>query len=305
MMPTPEWSVVVATVGGPRLERCLESLSVLDHPSFELLVVDNRPDNPRARAAAERFSAIYLAEPRPGLSRARNAGARAASGEHIAFLDDDSAARANWLSAYQPVFAEQRVAAATGRIHLESAVSPAARRWAAVSGEDHGNQPQWVDASTDHWFELTNFGGLGRGGNMAMRRSLFTSGWAFREDLGLPHRVLGEDHYAMFDLVRRGWTVAYVPEAGVDHPAVRSEKELRERRRRVLRGSSGYMAMLLAEEPGFRKRVARYAWEGIRGVRRPWRTAEGAGRGASRLDLFRAGLEGCIGYVATRFRQSG
>jgi glycosyltransferase involved in cell wall biosynthesis len=69
----------------------------------ELVIVDNDPDA-SARAAADRlahdapFPVIYAHEPKPGVATARNAGMAAASGELIAFLDDDEEAPPDWLA---------------------------------------------------------------------------------------------------------------------------------------------------------------------------------------------------------------
>ncbi|WMS43689.1 glycosyltransferase [Acuticoccus sp. MNP-M23] len=89
---------------GP-LARALESLAALDVPadlSVDVLVVDNAADGTAAdvvAAASLPFAARCLREPRPGVSSARNAGVAAATGDIVAFVDDDCAADPGWLAA--------------------------------------------------------------------------------------------------------------------------------------------------------------------------------------------------------------
>lgn len=76
----------------------------VDPAELELVIVDN-DQVPSARAVADDlgrgapFPVIYAHEPRPGVAFARNAGMAKASGELIAFLDDDEEAPAGWLAA--------------------------------------------------------------------------------------------------------------------------------------------------------------------------------------------------------------
>jgi len=70
----------------------------------ELVVVDNDAV-PSARDAVEALSAespfpvVYVHEPHSGVANARNAALEQASGDLIAFLDDDEEAPPHWLSA--------------------------------------------------------------------------------------------------------------------------------------------------------------------------------------------------------------
>jgi glycosyltransferase involved in cell wall biosynthesis len=84
-------SVIVPTCDRPALLRqALASIRALEGPdlTFEILIGDNG-SAPETPAAAEEFGAIYLKAHTRGPSAARNVGLRAATGEYIAFLDDD------------------------------------------------------------------------------------------------------------------------------------------------------------------------------------------------------------------------
>lgn len=84
------------------LPAAIESLVNQDLPadSFEIIVVDNSPDQAGAARFGQRYAGLsnltYLVEPKPGLSNARNRGTAAALGRIVAFIDDDARARPSW-----------------------------------------------------------------------------------------------------------------------------------------------------------------------------------------------------------------
>jgi glycosyltransferase involved in cell wall biosynthesis len=301
-MTRPKCSVVVCTRGRPSLlERCLASLTALDHPSYEVVVVDNTAGDPETRRIAEDGAARYLTEPRPGLSRARNAGGRAAFGDAVAFTDDDAVASPGWLSAHTTALdGDPTLSATTGRILLAPPDEPGPRAYAAVGGEDLGTDPFRVDRTTPDWFERANFGGVGVGPNMALRRSLFDEGWGFPEHLGPPHAIAGEEHFAFFDLIRTGHAIAYVPDALVHHYCVRTIEDVNRRKARIVRGLAAYSLMLLVEEPGYRVATLRYLVKAARGTRRDWRTEATEQRFATQGTLIRAAAAAPIVYIRSR-----
>jgi GT2 family glycosyltransferase len=93
----PRISVVVCTYNGRRtLARCLEALDRLDYPDYEVIVVDDGSTDGSAAIAAE-LGARTIRTPNGGLSSARNVGAAAATGEIVAYLDDDAFPDPHWL----------------------------------------------------------------------------------------------------------------------------------------------------------------------------------------------------------------
>ena len=103
----PAISVVIPTYARPdRLRRCLTALCALDCPSprFEVIVVDDGSPEPPVDLVAEfaqRLNIRLLQRPHAGPASARNAGATEATGEFLAFTDDDCAASPSWLSAME------------------------------------------------------------------------------------------------------------------------------------------------------------------------------------------------------------
>ena len=95
--PWPLISVIVCTHNGERtLPECLERLSSLIYPNFEVIVVDDGSSDASPDIAKAHGVNLVQTEHR-GLSFARNAGVARAKGEIIAFLDDDAYPDADWL----------------------------------------------------------------------------------------------------------------------------------------------------------------------------------------------------------------
>ena len=91
-------SVIVPTCDRPKsLRRALESIRKLEGAdlSLEILVADNGPCH-ETRTIADEFGAVYLHVERKGPSEARNAAMAVATGDYLAFLDDDDA----WLEGH-------------------------------------------------------------------------------------------------------------------------------------------------------------------------------------------------------------
>lgn len=93
----PSFSVVVCSYNGARtIAQCLEGLSKLTYPKFEVIVVDDGSTDETATIAS-RFDCNVISIPNGGLSNARNVGAQAATGDVIAYLDDDAFPTTYWL----------------------------------------------------------------------------------------------------------------------------------------------------------------------------------------------------------------
>jgi glycosyltransferase involved in cell wall biosynthesis len=278
---TPSCSVVICTRDRPELlNRCLDAVSRLTYPKFDVLVVDNAPKDARAWEIAKRWGTQYMIEPVLGVSRVRNCGAFASDGEIVAYLDDDFEPEPGWLKALALEFADPKVMAVAGQIcaletEAETNELPAAILGLYIGGPDR----RVADRMTPSWFELTNFGGITPGGNMAFRRSAFEVWPGFDERLGRGALLLGgEEHYAFFSLVDRGYRVVYTPHAVVRHPLPRNILELRECYLKDLRAAIGYMTLLLVEKPCYRRATLKYILEGVKGVKRTWRFREGEPR---------------------------
>ncbi|HEY8609264.1 MAG TPA: glycosyltransferase [Noviherbaspirillum sp.] len=128
-------SVVVPSKGRPQLlNRCLASLVLqrFDPERFEIIVVDDGPDDGTREVVTDWAShtegkgpeVIYIPSMGPhGPAAARNHGWRAARGAIIAFTDDDTIARTDWLKNGVRAF-EDGVDAVCGRIVMPLSGTP-------------------------------------------------------------------------------------------------------------------------------------------------------------------------------------
>jgi O-antigen biosynthesis protein len=216
----------------------------------------------------------------PGLSRARNLGAMTCIAEVVAYLDDDSLAEPNWLSILMQEFKDPLVMAVTGSIKALRVETEAERLCALLAAaQSNGHERRVIDSQTPRWFEITNFGGIGDGGNMAFRRKAFEVWPGFDERLGRGAVIDGgEEHLAFFSLLQRGFRVAYSPHAVVRHPFPRDMQELRRRKLRALTSAAAYVTLLFVEEPHHRRALIKYVLDGFRGTPRSWRNSPGQSR---------------------------
>jgi len=95
---SPKVSVVVASYNGARtLKACLDSLSKLNYPDYEVILVDDGSTDNTSQIASLYPAFRYLHQTNHGLSVARNTGIAAATGEIVAFTDSDCRADEDWL----------------------------------------------------------------------------------------------------------------------------------------------------------------------------------------------------------------
>lgn len=100
----PHVSVVVCTYNGNRTIRAtMNGLRRIDYPSFDVIVVDDGSVEPVASIVAP-YGVRYIRTPNQGLSAARNVGLAAATGEIVAYIDDDAYPDPHWLKYLAAVF---------------------------------------------------------------------------------------------------------------------------------------------------------------------------------------------------------
>ena len=169
------------------LDACLRSLADLDYPDYEVIVVDNRPPGSPVDLPGVRV----LPETRPGISAARNRGLEAATGEIVAFTDDDVEVDPGWLLAIATRLEHPEEACVNGlalpreletsaQVALEEyyggfgprTFEPVSHRMRAPRGCSL-LRPATVDALDDDGrrrsFSLYAAGSFGAGANMAFR----------------------------------------------------------------------------------------------------------------------------------------
>lgn len=200
----------------------LESILASQLPSqirWEILIADNRSSDETREVVNDfemRFPGRirYLFEPRPGKSYALNSAIAAATGNVLAFADDDITVTSQWLDALTAPILRGPWTGCGGRVFAQ---------WVSAV-------PKWLD--TTSWIAagpLVQFD-LGpdacalretpMGTNMAFRKSLFEHYGAFRTDFG-PRpgsEIRNEDSEFVRRLLHGGEPLFYEPAAIVYHP---------------------------------------------------------------------------------------
>lgn len=310
----PPLSVVVATRERPgSLARCLDSLLALDYPSLEIIVVDNAPlTRTTAELVTTRYAGrvAYATEPRRGLANAHNRGLAAATGEVIAFTDDDVVVHREWASALIEAFRlRPRAGCVTGLIMpAELETRPQAmleRRGAFAKGfrltEHH------ADVRGTHPLFPFTAGRLGSGANMAFRADVLRAAGGFDPALGTGTAARGgDDLLAFFRTAVDGNSIVYQPAALVWHHHRKEPGALAQQAFGYGVGLGAYLAAAVAREPRTVFRLLRKLPAGIMYALRDSRpdAADPEAWPARLARLERYGLFcGPAAYVRSRWRE--
>ena len=255
----PFISVVVCTRDRPtQLATCLRRLEQQAYPHFEVVVVDNAPTTDAVRALVEGVARgpaqfRYHAESRPGLSWARNAGVATATGNIIAFLDDDDEADKHWLTGIAAGFSRSRnIGCVAGLILPAQLDNPAEHLFEQLGGHRKGRGfiPDTFSRSGPQspLFPLPPFG---TGANMAFRRETLASIGGFDVALGAGTRTCaGEDTLALTLAMLSGYEIAYEPSALMWHHHRSDMDSLTRQLHGYSIGLTAFYAALLRHRPG-------------------------------------------------------
>jgi glycosyltransferase involved in cell wall biosynthesis len=203
--------IVVTRDRCQQLARCLESVQRIefDRP-WELIVVDNGSTDKTACIVREfiktaNLRATYLFEPMRGKSKGLNTALETASGQIVAFTDDDCYPAPDFLSQVWSALDDPLVGYIGGRIMLH----------------DPADYPITIHESvTPVTYPAKSFvcAGLIEGANMAFRRKVLLDIGAFDPLFG-PGALVGaaEDVDAAGRASAMGWKGEYRPEVIVRH----------------------------------------------------------------------------------------
>lgn len=213
----PTISVVICAFTRERLEvlgEAIESLQGQTLPPHEIvLVIDHAPD--LLAEARDLWPDLKILPNREqqGLSGARNTGVAEASGEVVAFLDDDAIAAPDWLERLAAAYADPNVLGAGGTVRprwVEGKPSWFPPEFDWVIGCSHSGMPQQLES-------VRNL----IGANMSFRRRTLDDVGGFSHDLGRVGRLpVGCEETDLGIRVHQRWPEAeilYDPAAAVDH----------------------------------------------------------------------------------------
>jgi GT2 family glycosyltransferase len=202
-------SVIVVSRQRPaELARCMAAIAQLDHTSFEVVVVAD----PGGIETVSGLPVKAVAFDQPNISAARNAGIVVASGEIVAFIDDDAVPEPCWLSRLVEPFADPAVSAATGFVRGRNGIS---YQWRARSANVFGEAEE---IAVDPQRVSLHRGKPGKairteGTNAAFRRSVLAALGGFDP----AYRFYLDETDLNMRLAAAGNVTAIVPAAEVHH----------------------------------------------------------------------------------------
>jgi glycosyltransferase involved in cell wall biosynthesis/GT2 family glycosyltransferase len=223
----PTISVVICAFTRDRLEvmnEAVDSLRAQTLPPHEIvLVIDHAPDLLEEVRGLWPDLTIVANRERQGLSGARNTGVAEATGEVVAFLDDDAIAAADWLQHLAAAYADPNVLGAGGTVRP---------RW--VEGK-----PGWFPPEFD-WVVGCTHSGMPQesapvrnlvGANMSFRRAPLVEVGGFSHDLGRVGTLpVGCEETDLSIRVHQRWPgaeILYDPAAAVEHVVPPARGKLR------------------------------------------------------------------------------
>lgn len=224
-------TVVIPTYQRPRdLLHCLEALKCQTRLVDELLIIVRDTDistwgfikNYRSESLSLKTLEVNI----PGVIAAMNAGLDFASGDIVAFTDDDAVPHQNWLERIEANFLSDESVAGVG-----------GRDWVYIGGQLYDGMPR-EEVGQVQWFGRVignHHLGIGqsrevdilKGVNMSFRRTAI-------KDLRFDQRMRGTGAQVHFEMMfclklkQAGWKLIYDPLVAVDHyPAQRFDEDQR------------------------------------------------------------------------------
>ena len=217
----PRVSIVIPTQRRPEglataMASAMAQLGV-DRTTVELVVADN-DQTPSAQAAVEAaakaapFPVLYVHEPAAGVANVRNTALATATGDLIAFLDDDQEAPAEWLAALLAVQAAHDADVVFGPVNGR-----------APEGLEHRAYYETFFSRLDPSPEgpIDHFWGCG---NSLIRRAALPAARPFAVER---NAIGGEDDLLFGNLQAAGARFAWAPKAWVWEDPIPSRLTLR------------------------------------------------------------------------------
>jgi len=209
-------SVVVSTYNRSELlVDCLNSLAeqTNEKSNYEVIVVDNNSTDNTAnvvKSFVDRYPNFkYVVETQQGLSHARNRGYKEASGDYVAYIDDDARAHSDWVEQIINFIKQHPDAKAFG---------------GPVFGFCTFSAPAWFPKEYGTWSlgeteRILNENEWIIGSNMIYYKKLLVHLGGFNKNLGMNGKQIayGEETELITRIRALGLPIYYVPDIRVDH----------------------------------------------------------------------------------------
>ncbi len=234
-------SVIVPAYNAEKsLPLLLASLDNQTWPDFEVTVVDDGSSDNSALLVERSAYTLLQTSGNHGPAHARNLGAKASRGHIFVFTDADCNPEHDWLEQVAQQFSRREVAAIMGRLILENSnwLGNTISSLGFPAGGSLGFDKIWQVAPDGNTSSLSTC-------NCAVRKGAFQAAGGFDESFPFPG---GEDTLLAKNLIDKGYSIKYCPDAVVRHAA---RSDLREFFRwQFKRGLSSYIFSRKITSPG-------------------------------------------------------
>lgn len=248
-------SVIICTRNrSESLKDCIKSLLNSSDKNFELIIVDNAPDDNSTETLVTCFPSVrYIREDRKGLDIARNTGALNASHNIIAYTDDDVIVSKDWIMNLKYCFEDPDTFCVTGQVFPLQLATEAQFIFEKYWGFNKGYVPLVFDKKyfNQHVTRGVPVWEIGAGANMAFRKEIFTLAGFFDERLDVGAAGCNGDSELWYRIIAGGWICRYFPHLFVYHNHRQTMKELKKQLYNYMRG---HIAALLIQYEKFHHR---------------------------------------------------
>jgi len=165
----------------------------------EVVVVDDGSNDDTVKVA-ESAGAMVIRQQNAGPAAARNRGWKTATGQFICFTDSDCIPAADWMENLLDGFTGSQVGAVAGSYEIANTSSWLARWVHQEIMERHKRMPPFIRA----------FGSY----NVAIPRHVLQATGGFDP---VYRRASGEDNDLSYRIIKKGWRIAFRPQAKVAH----------------------------------------------------------------------------------------
>ena len=219
-------SIIISTYNRREtLRNCLAGLRGLRYPAFEVVVVNGPSTDGTAELVAAHAATVKLVDcPEQNLSMSRNLGIAAASGDILAFIDDDAVPHPDWLSHLVRNYEDSRIGGVGGftidntGVRWQVKKTLCDRYGNAHIVADHIDERAFAKAGSPLYPSLL-------GTNSSFRASALRAIGGFDEVFA----YLLDETDVCLRLIDAGWRLVYEPEALVFHQF--AESHIRDSRR--------------------------------------------------------------------------
>jgi GT2 family glycosyltransferase len=208
-------SVIIVTLARPKyVQRCLECLQTQLPAPDQIIVVDASSDD-LTQKVVENFPGVVYLRNENGfgkMTQSRNIGLMAATGEMIAFIDDDAFAHPGYLAALLCEYKDPAVGAVGGRALNNLPGESEQGKDDIGKLKPNGSMTGNFAADPGRVIEVDHVMGC----NMSFRRSVLARLGGFRTDCSGISGVR-EDSDMCMRVKRLGYKILFTPYSAVDH----------------------------------------------------------------------------------------